>query len=277
MKPARFDYQRAESVDEAISLLADDARESRVIAGGQTLGPLLNLRLVHADRLVDISRIGALAQCHEEAEAVTLGAGTTHAAIEDRRVPDPSNGLMTHVAAGIAYRSVRNRGTLGGSLAYADPAAEWPAVMMALGAGVVLQGPRGRREASVQDFVEGPMSVDLAEHELLVAIRVARHPDLRWGFRKLCRKAGEFAHSLAVVVLGEQSRAVIGATAAGAIDMPRCAQRLAAETAWNATVQSALHEAYAADIEASAVELDEYDRHVHWHCLTCAAREGLGS
>src|SRR5262245_63464540 len=124
MKPVAFDYERPASIPEALQVLAGHA-EAKLLAGGQTLGPMLNLRLAQPALLVDITRIPELAAVAEDAEAVTIGATVTHAAIEDGRVPDPTGGFLARVARGIAYRAVRTRGTIGGSLAHADPAADW--------------------------------------------------------------------------------------------------------------------------------------------------------
>ncbi|MGH6814515.1 MAG: FAD binding domain-containing protein, partial [Hyphomicrobiaceae bacterium] len=133
MKPAAFDYARPATVEEAVAMLAATPG-AKVLAGGQTLGPMLNLRLVQPAVLIDIARIAELADVEEDAGSVTLGATVTHAAIEDRRVKDPTGGFLAEVARGIAYRAVRTRGTVGGSLAHADPAADWLSCLTALGA-----------------------------------------------------------------------------------------------------------------------------------------------
>src|SRR5262245_16839652 len=122
MKPVAFDLVRPASVGEAANLLGEGAK---LIAGAQSLGPMLNLRLVQPRLLVDITGIPAMSEVAEDADAVTLGACVTHAAIEDARVPVRGLPMLPAVAAGIAYRAVRNRGTIGGSLCHADPAADW--------------------------------------------------------------------------------------------------------------------------------------------------------
>ena len=124
MKPVAFDYARPARIDEAVALLAANP-DAKILAGGQTLGPMLNLRLAQPALLVDITRIAELAAVHEDADAITIGATVTHAAIEDGRVPIRRGGFLSRVARGIAYRAVRSRGTIGGSLAHADPAADW--------------------------------------------------------------------------------------------------------------------------------------------------------
>jgi carbon-monoxide dehydrogenase medium subunit len=122
--------------------------------------------------------------------------------IEDGKVEDPTRGYLRHVAAGIAYRSVRNRGTLGGSLAHADPAADWPAALRALDAVAVIEGPQGEREVPLAEFQRGLMETALGGADVLKGVLVPRlSARARWSYRKLCRKVGEFAHSIAAVVV----------------------------------------------------------------------------
>ena len=132
MKSAAFDYARPRDVSEALKLLSSD--EAKAAAGTQSLGPMLNLRVVQPRLLVDLRFIEELRSMKEQKDSVTLGACVTHAEVEDGRVPDPTGGFMRSVAANIAYRAVRNRGTIGGSLVHADPAADWPSALLALGA-----------------------------------------------------------------------------------------------------------------------------------------------
>ncbi len=161
---------------------------------------MLNLRLAQPPLLVDITRIPELAAVSEDSDAVTIGATVTHAAIEDGRVPDPTRGFLSRVARGIAYRAVRTRGTIGGSLAHADPAADWLACLAAMDAEVVIASPRGERRARLWRFVRGAMDTELAPAELLVATRIPRpSPGSRFGFHKICRKTGEFADAVGVV------------------------------------------------------------------------------
>jgi carbon-monoxide dehydrogenase medium subunit len=188
-----------------------------VLAGGQSLGPMLNLRLVQPALLVDIRRCADLRSVSAEDDALIVGAAITHAEIEDRRIADfgPGNGWLAAVAHGIAYRAVRNRGTLGGSLAHADPAADWLSVMLALGAEIIIRGPDGLRALVLQDFLRGPFETALATAELLVAVRLPkRSPAARWGYYKFCIKTGEFAHAIAAVLHDPERneiRAVVGA------------------------------------------------------------------
>ena len=215
MKPVAFDYARPASLADAVRLLDGEAG-AKVLAGGQTLGPMLNLRLAQPAILVDITRIAELARCESNAGDVVLGACVTHAAIEDGRVPDPAGGLMREVAHGIAYRAVRTRGTIGGSLAHADPAADWLSCLTALDAQVLLAGPAGRRRVPVAQLMRGAMESDVGKGELIEGIRVPRlGARARTGYHKICRKTGEFAEAIGVAVDDPERgrlRLVAGAT-----------------------------------------------------------------
>jgi carbon-monoxide dehydrogenase medium subunit len=201
MKAPAVDYVRPRSLTEAIDLLARSHGEARVIAGGQSLVAMMNLRVASPGQLIDIARLPELTAIADDVDAVTLGACVTHAAIEDGKVADPSRGLMPRAAASLAYRAIRNRGTIGGSLALSDPAAEWPAVLTALDADVVLCGPNGRRSVKCAEFTTGIFETKLAPDEIIESVRIPKLPaDARWGYVKLCRKSGEFASALAVAV-----------------------------------------------------------------------------
>jgi aerobic carbon-monoxide dehydrogenase medium subunit len=216
MKAAAFALVRPASLDAALEALADPSVFTKPLAGGQSLGPMLNLRVAQPERLVDLGALDALTPVTETDTAVTFGARTTHAAIEDGRVPDPTRGLMPSVAAHIAYRAIRNRGTLGGSLAHADPAADWVSAMTLLDATLVIAGRAGPREVAMARFMDGAFTTALGDDELLVAVRVPRlPPSARWGWIKLNRKPGEFAHAIGAVLVDRERdvwRAVIGAT-----------------------------------------------------------------
>ena len=215
MKPAPFSYYRATSVEEAITALSDADGMAAVLAGGQSLVPMLNLRLSPVDHLIDLRPITALSRQEETPEAICYGALTTHAAFEDGAVPDGTNGLMRYAASHIAYRAVRNRGTLGGALARADPAADWLTTAVALDASVTLTGPEGQRYLTITDFVVGPYYTQIAEHEIIDSVVVPRRSATeRWGYYKVAPKVGEYAKSLAVALVDSEkasARLVIGA------------------------------------------------------------------
>ena len=215
MKPAPFSYYRATSVEEAITALSGADGMVAVLAGGQSLVPMLNLRLSPVDHLIDLRPIAALSRQEETPEAICYGALTTHAAFEDGAVPDGTNGLMRYAASHIAYRAVRNRGTLGGALALADPAADWLTTAVALDASVTLTGPEGQRYLTITDFVVGPYYTQIAEHEIIDSVVVPRRSATeRWGYYKVAPKVGEYAKSLAVALVDSEkasARLVIGA------------------------------------------------------------------
>jgi aerobic carbon-monoxide dehydrogenase medium subunit len=216
MKPAPFTYHRAASVEEVVAQLCGDAAFSRPLAGGQSLVPMLNLRVAPVDRLVDLGGIAALKETHAETEFIRYGAMLTHAAFEDRRVPDGSNGLMPFVASQIAFRAVRTRGTIGGAIALADPAADWLTTVIALEARIEIAGPSGPRDLAAADFVLGPYMVALEAGEIITSIVVPRRSSSeRWGHYKVARKTGEYAESMAIALVdrdARKARLVAGAT-----------------------------------------------------------------
>lgn len=207
MKAAAFALAVAASPAEVFPHLAAGAKP---LAGGQSLGPMLNLRLARPPALVDVSRI--LRGAVEEADSVIYWASVTHAEIEDGRVPDATPGWLARVAGGIAYRAVRNRGTMGGSLAHADPAADWLVVLTALRAEILATGPAGTRRLAMPDFITAPFTTALSAGEMITAIRVPRpKPGARFGYWKLQRKPGEFAKASAAVLLDGGVRIAVGA------------------------------------------------------------------
>jgi aerobic carbon-monoxide dehydrogenase medium subunit len=216
VKPAKFEYARPADISAAMTLGGREDVAVKFIAGGQSLGPLLNLRLVQPELLIDITGIEELKRIEEKADALFIGSCITHADIEDGRVPDVTGGAMRSVAAGIAYRAVRNRGTIGGSLAHADPSADWISALSTLAAQAVVQGPRGRRRVGVEALMRGALEADLEPGELLMGVEVPRlSPSSRWGYYKHCRKTGELAQAIGAFLNDPQRalcRAVIGAT-----------------------------------------------------------------
>jgi aerobic carbon-monoxide dehydrogenase medium subunit len=177
---------------------------------------MLNMRLVQPELIIDITALDELKRVDRQKDHLVIGACVTHADIEDGRVPDVTNGAMRTVAAGIAYRAVRNRGTIGGSLSNADPSADWVSALSALGAEAVILGPGGARTMPVEAYVTGALETALQPGEMLEAIRIpALSAAARWGYYKVCRKTGEYAHAIGAVLLDRSRnvfRAVIGAT-----------------------------------------------------------------
>lgn len=207
MKPAKFSYLTARSSSETATDLSNGSGRVKLIAGGQSLGPLLNLRLVRPDKLIDVSTLPELREVRQTADGFEIGAAVTHAEIEDDEFLDLAGSLtgrwLREAAANIAHRAVRNRGTLGGSLAHADPAADWVIVMTGINGVVLLDGPNGRRELSMDEFVTGPFETAVESGELISAVRI-NHPDTgsRWGYWKFVRQVGEFAKASATVLTG---------------------------------------------------------------------------
>lgn len=265
MKAARFDYIRADSAPDAALLLQKSAGMGKVIGGGQSLGPMMNLRLAQPEMLVDVRRVAALNTCVAEPGFVVLGAAITHAAIEDGLVLDPAQGMMAEVASGIAYRAVRNRGTLGGSLAHADPAADWINLMALLDAQYLLQGPAGERRVSSSDWMSGAFTTALAEDEILTAVRIpVLSSTARWSYYKFNRKTGEFAEAIAAFVDDRQRgvrRALIGATDG----TPHViADASALIDGWDASFADA-------ELQAAGLVPDSYEYRIHAVALRRAA------
>lgn len=219
MKPVAFDYARPRSIDAALDLLAT-RDNAKILAGGQTLGPMLNLRLVQPAVLIDVTRIADLVEVRDDGDAISIGACVTHAAIEDARVTDPVNGYLRRVATGIAYRAVRTRGTVGGSLAHADPAADWLSALLAAGAELEIAASGGRRRVPLKDFVRGAMETALGQDEIIVRIVVPRAgKSSRHGYYKICRKTGEFADAIGALAFDEDGKN-FRMVAAGGSDAP---------------------------------------------------------
>lgn len=231
MKPASFEYQRARSVAEALAALGDGAGEAKLIAGGQSLGPMLNLRLVRPARLVDIGALDALNRIDQTDTSVRVGACVTHARLEDEAGAIDGLQPLAHAARGIGYRAIRNRGTLGGSLVHADPAADWPLVMAAWGASFELAGPDGTRRVDADAFMSGAYVTALRDNELLVAAHLPRlSKQGRWAYRKFCRKPGEFAEAAAAVLFDPArrvARVFLGAPAGRPTSLPMLARNIA--------------------------------------------------
>jgi carbon-monoxide dehydrogenase medium subunit len=215
MKAAAFGYERPTELKAALGLMARTDGTAKIIAGGQSLGPMLNLRLVEPDLIIDISGLSELKWAERRGDELVLGACVTHGDIEDGRVPDVTRGAMQRVAGDIAYRAVRNRGTIGGSLSHADPAADWVSALSALGARVTLRSVAGARDLLIEEFVTGALESALRSGEIVEAVRVpVMAPSARWGYVKACRKIGEFAHAIAAVLIDPEratARVVIGA------------------------------------------------------------------
>jgi carbon-monoxide dehydrogenase medium subunit len=191
--PAAFDYQRAASAEEAIALISEHGDEAKFIAGGHSLLPLMKLRLAQPSMLVDIGRLTELSYIREDGDRIAIGALTRHRDVETSALLAQHNPLLAHAASQVGDPQVRHRGTIGGSLAHADPAADLPATTLALGATYVAQGAGGRREIAASDFYTGFLESALEPDEMLVEIRVPKLNGAGWSFQKFNRRAQDWA------------------------------------------------------------------------------------
>ena len=255
MKPAPFELARPDNLAEAAAALARQPGAARLLAGGQSLGPMLNLRLVRPAVLVPIAHLAELGSVAEDADAVTIGAAVTHSTIADGRTPDVGDRILARIAEGIAYRAVRNLGTIGGSLCHADPAADWLTTLTALGASVITWSDAGGRAIPLGQFVTGAFRTALGANEIVQAVRIPRpSAQARWGYYKACRKPGEFAHAMAAVLDDPPRgirRAVIGAVGGPPVVLER--ERVTPAAAEDALRQAGL-DAVARRMQAVALQ-----------------------
>ncbi|MGQ2923704.1 FAD binding domain-containing protein [Variovorax sp. DAIF25] len=266
MKAPKFAYARVLEVDEAIATLAAGAGAAKAMSGSQSLGPMLNLRLARPAQVVDVAHIPGLRAVTRKADWVEIGAAVTHAEIEDGVHAPLAEHPMRQVARGIAYRAIRTRGTVGGSLAHADPAADWVVTLAALGARVAIRSPRGGRTAEADAFMLGAYTTVLEPDELIVSVAVpSQTPTTHWGYHKVCRKPGEFAEASAAVYFDasrKRARIVLGAVDGP----PLLLHTLAAEIALKGTVVAG-REALRAAVHAALPERDAIDRKLFTACL----------
>jgi aerobic carbon-monoxide dehydrogenase medium subunit len=191
--PASFDYVRAGSADEAVALLTEHGDEAKLLAGGHSLLPLMKLRLATPSVLIDIGRVTELSYIEARGDDIAIGALTRHHDVETSSLLKEQVPLLPYTAHQVGDPQVRHRGTLGGTLAHADPASDLPAAVLALGGTLVAQGPHGRREIVASDFLRGFLETALAPDEMLVEIRVPKVPDAGWSFQKFNRRAQDWA------------------------------------------------------------------------------------
>ncbi len=223
MIPSSFDYQAPKSLGEAVDLLGRHRDEAKVLSGGQSLLPLLKLRLGQAGLLVDIGRIPGLEYIKEEGGFLRIGGRTRETALEHSELVRSRYPVLADTAAVIADPLVRNLATVGGNLAHGDPANDHPATMLAVGARVVATGPRGDRDIAIDEFFSGLFATALQPDEILTEIRIPVPPARSAGaYMKLERKVGDFATAAAAVQLalgkgGEVERAGIALTNAGPV------------------------------------------------------------
>lgn len=202
MIPAAFSYRRASSVDEALGLLAEHGDDAKLLAGGHSLLPLMKLRLAAPEVLVDVAPVDELRYVRRDGATVAIGALTRYHDLHDDDVLREHAPLLAHVAGEIGDPQIRHRGTIGGSLAHADPAADLPAAVLASDGVLVVRGPNGTREIPAAEFFLGPFTTPLEPDEMLVEIRVPDRAGIGWGFEKFTRRSIDWA-IVGVAVVGD--------------------------------------------------------------------------
>jgi carbon-monoxide dehydrogenase medium subunit len=258
--------------------LADALRElkdAKPISGSQSMGPMLNLRLARPGRVVDVSHIADLRAVSEAGEFVRVGAAVTHAEIEDGKHALLRYPFMQHVASGIAYRAIRNRGTIGGSLAHADPAADWPLALSALDARLELSKAGATRQVRAGEFMLGAFTTLLEDGEIITAVLLPKlGPTLRWGYYKLCRKTGEFPHASAAAAF--DARTGLARVVLGALDGPPTAlDELARQIAQRGPA-AATEEVLAQAVAGAMPNADGIDRQIHTAALERCLAQAFG-
>ncbi len=202
MKPAAFDYVIADSIDMAVASLADGGGDAKIIAGGQSLVPMLNFRLLRPSILVDINRVGGLAFIEEAGKNIRIGALTRHFQLETSPVIARHLPVLACAMTHVAHLAIRNRGTIGGSLAHADPAAELPMMALLLDAELHIASATGKRTIAARDFFLDALTVDLAGGDIVIEVVLPRlPPKTGWGFEEVARRSGDFALAAAAATL----------------------------------------------------------------------------
>lgn len=270
MKPASFEYHRVGTVSEAVERLGELGEDSKVLAGGQSLVPMMNFRLARPTALVDISRVGELKYLEREGDALRIGALTAHSQVEGMTDPDLLDGfaVLKHAAKWVGHYPIRTRGTFGGSVAHADPTAEWCLLAVLLDAEMVARGPNGERTIAAPDFLLGFLTNALEPDEILIEVRFPR-PAPHATLQEFARRRGDFAIVAAAVALdmdGEKcstARIVIGGVddvpvRVGEAEAVLAGSTLGSEAFEEAAQAAAKHVEPASDIHGSA----EYRRHL---------------
>ena len=226
MIPAAFDYEVATSADHALSLLGSDP-DAKLIAGGHSLIPALKLRVARPSKLVDIGRLGELAYVRDAGDKLAIGALTRHKALRDDALLQEHCPIVSTTAGLVGDPQVRHRGTIGGSLAHGDPASDLPAVILALGAELVIRGPAGERTVAAADFFQGVWQTAVGPDELLTEIRVPKLGATGWSYVKLNRRAQDWA-TVAVAALVRRDNGSVSSASIALVNMGATPLRSAA-------------------------------------------------
>ncbi len=260
MIPAAFDYVRAGSADEAVSLIAEHGEDAKFLAGGMSLLPLMKLRLATPTVLVDLGRVRDLSYVRDAGDHLAIGALTRHRDLETSDLLAKECGVLRAVAAQVGDNQVRHRGTIGGSVAHGDPASDLPAALLALDATFVVQGGSGTRDIAAHDFFQGFLETALAPDELLTEIRVRKSGAESFGFEKFNRRAQDYA------IVGAVAAKVNGGTHVALVNMgptPVRAHAVENALAQGASIADAARDAAAgADPPADLNASPEYRAHL---------------
>jgi carbon-monoxide dehydrogenase medium subunit len=215
MKPAAFDYARPQSVADVLSLLSARPSEAKILAGGQSLVPMMNFRMARPGLLVDINRLAELNYHHIEGADLIIGALARHATLRSSKIVQSACPLMTEAYQHVAHGPIRNRGTLCGNLCHADPASEMPAVVLAVEGVLVLRSSSGERRIPAEEFFRGTYETAARPDELLVEVRIPIAGDQQgWGFREISVRKGDFALAGVAATLKVAKGKIVGAALA---------------------------------------------------------------
>jgi len=260
MLPAAFDYKRAGSAAEAISLVSEYGDDAKFLAGGHSLLPLMKLRLAAPSVLVDIGRLTDLSYIRDAGDHIAIGALTRHMDVEKSPVLAQHVPLLAHAAGHVGDPQVRHRGTIGGSIAHADPASDLPATTLALGATYVVQGASGTREIAAKDFYKGFLESALRPDEMLTEIRVPKMNGAGWSFQKFNRRAQDWA-IVGVAAWRRGSESGVGLVNMGST--PILASSVASAIASGASVADAAQKASTeADPQSDLNATSDYRKHL---------------
>ncbi len=277
MKAAQFDYVKPATLAQAMQKLAQSGDQAKLMAGSQSLGPMLNLRLARPAQVLDVSRLNELRQVELIAGRVRIGASVTHAEIEDGDFDLLRGHPVQEVAARIAYRSVRNRGTVGGSLAHADPAADWILAARALNAQVeVCAFEQAPRLIEMQDFMLAAYTTMLGGGDVITALHLPlMSTQARWGYYKFCRKTGEFAEASCAAYF--EPATATAQIVVGALDgAPVALEALASEVA-RSGVAAASEAAIEAALKGSIEQLDTLGRRMAGAAVARCLKQAFGA
>lgn len=262
MKPAKFTYHEPLSLEDAFQLLEEHGDEAKIIAGGQSLIPVMNLRLAQPEHLIDINAIDGLSGISEGGERMTIGALTRHADVEGSVLLKERCPILPAAAHRIGHTAIRSRGTMGGSLVNADPAAEWSLIAILLNAEMTVSSAGGDRTAQACDFIQSVYTSDVAEDEILTAIRFpVLKDDEGWSIQQICRRAGDFAIVAVAATMRLDSSGAIEhlRIGIGCMDVTPLRMSDAEDTA----IGQRPDEAWVASVSAAAAQLGDPEDDMH--------------